>query len=232
MSDIAQNALRYNSVNTKRSDPPNPHNGQLVDNQDNGEAVIGFDCSGFACHVIIESGYRIDYESTSSLVISKAFTTVSNEDAQHGDIILFQGHVGIVTDYDSTTSLGSFIHMSGRNNEGGIKISYFVTDQNKSDKSIYYGIKRKIVTIRRINKDRYSAEVDLHLNGSNPNAILRPLGIRVYSNHKVKTPDTKQSAVINTTKLPSTYQIKQKSVPQENGYIKLVKRIWANLPGS
>lgn len=232
MSDIAQNALRYNSTNTKRSDPPNPHNGQLVDKQDNGEAVIGFDCSGFACHVIIESGYRIDYESTSSLVISKAFTTVSNEDAQPGDIILFPGHVGIVTAYDSTTSLGSFIHMSGGNNEGGLKISYFVTDQDKNNKSIYYGIRKKIVNIRRINNDRYSAEVDLHLNGSNPQATLRPLGIRVYSNHKVKTPGTKQAAAKNTAKLPSTKQIRQKSVPQENGYIKLVKRIWANLPGS
>ena len=202
MSDIVQNALRYTTTNTKRSDPPNPHNGEIVGKQENGNVIIGFDCSGFVCHVIIESGYRINYENTGGLLASKAFNDVlSNNEIKPGDIILFDGHpivghVGIITEFDTTTYIGKFIHMSGGSNKGNRKISDFKIpdDRNKSIKLIEgYGAKREIVRIRRINNDRYSAEVDLHINGSNPEPALKPLGTRVYSNHKLKTPDTKQT---------------------------------------
>ncbi len=246
MSDIAQNALRYNMTNTKRSDPPNPHNGEIVVKQENGGNIIGFDCSGFVCHVTIESGYRINYESTRGLASSKAFTTVSKDNARPGDIILFSGHVGIITEYDSTTSLGRFIHMSGSDNEGGIKINYFIADQDKykkltqqiqkkslngpDKKAIYYGVIRTIKDLRRINNDRYSLEVDLHINGSNPQPTLKPLGINVYSKHTIKTPNATQKVAKKTKTSPSTHKLKHKSVPQQDGYIKLIKRMWANLP--
>jgi cell wall-associated NlpC family hydrolase len=109
MSDIVQNALRYNSTNTDRSDPPNPHNGQEVGKQDDGKSIIGFDCSGFVCHVMIESGYRINYERPSSLTNSQAFYDVATNEAWPGDIILFSGHVGIVIEYDSNTGIGKRI---------------------------------------------------------------------------------------------------------------------------
>lgn len=212
MSDIAQNALRYTDKNTKRSDAPYTHTGERVDPTNDSNPVLRFDCSGFVCHVIIESGYRIDYAGTSSLLTSNAFTTIdSYSQVQPGDIILFDGHVGIVFEYDHAKSNGRFIHMSGSKNKGGIKKSYFITDANNYMKifkkepsdngylkapdgsSIEYGPhKRKIKAFLRINKDRYSAAVDLHSNsffnyshipGTNQNPILRPLGTRVYSKY-------------------------------------------------
>ena len=65
MSDIVKNALRYNTLNSKLSDPPHPHNGELDGNTS--KIRLDFDCSGFVCHVLLESGYRIDYESTGML---------------------------------------------------------------------------------------------------------------------------------------------------------------------
>lgn len=243
MSDIAHNALRYNSTNTTRSDAPNFHNGQEIGQQENGDVMIGFDCSGFVCHVILESGYRIDYEPTGGLSGSNAFTTVS-DGADHGDIILFNGHVGIVIEYDSTTALGKFVHMSGDRKRGGvIKISYFVTDVNKysevsrqpkdraprgPDKmTIIHGTSRPIIALRRVNSNRYSANVDLHMNGSNAKPVLRPLGTKIYSKHILKT-NKRSPKRVSTIKAqqPTPIQIKRKSTPLAAGYVNLIRRIW------
>lgn len=247
MSDIVQNALRYyNCPGVDRSDYPNPHNGQTVGKQSNGESIIGFDCSGFVCHVLNESGYRNDYEPTKALSGSKAFTEKNEDEVMPGDIILFNGHVGIVTEYDPTTYVGKFIHMSGDSSGGEISISDFVSSINKykqkfkkqlptnaSGKTFnYYGTKKPVDKFIRINNDRYSAEVDLHINGSNPQPTLKPLGIRVYSNHKLKTPSTKQTVAKKTKTSPAPHKLKHKSIPQQNGYIQLINRIWGKLPGS
>lgn len=250
MSDIVQNALRYyNNPGVDRSDSPNPHNGEVISKHDNGTSVIGFDCSGFVCHVMIESGYRVDYEFTSLLSGSKAYITVDKSQVQPGDIILFSGHVGIVLEYDHAKFLGRFIHMSGKNNEGEIKKSYFITDKDiykqlfnpaitkkgnmaapDGGESIGYGVTRTITAFRRINKDRYSPEADLHINGSNPQPTLKPLGISVYSKHKIKTTNATQKVAKKTKTSPSTHKLKHKSVPLQDGYIKLIKRMWASLP--
>jgi hypothetical protein len=243
MSDVAQNALRYNSTNTTRSDTANFHNGQEIGQQENGGVMIGFDCSGFVCHVILESGYRIDYEPTGGLSGSNAFTTVS-DGADPGDIILFNGHVGIVIEYDSASALGKFIHMSGDRKRGGvIKISYFVTDVNKysevsrqhKDKAprgpdkmtIIYGTSRPITALRRVNSNRYSANVDLHINGSNANPILRPLGTRIYSKHILKAQKKSPKRVSRIkAQQPNPIQTKRKSIPPSAGYVNLIRRIW------
>ena len=186
MSDVAKNALRYYGItNAIRSDAPNPHNGQVVGKLSDGSAILGFDCSGFFCHVMIESGYRINYEPCDGYLKSASFETISENELKPGDMILFTGHIGIVTEYDHASSIGRFIHMSGSNNIGSIKISYFVTNIDKllhrtdhtqptgpNIKSIKYGNTKPIVSLRRIKKNHYSNGLDLHLDNSNPNPTL------------------------------------------------------------
>jgi len=59
MSAIVQNALRYNTTNTQRVDILGRNTGQIVPNleQQNGDPVIGFDCSGYYYHVMRESRF-------------------------------------------------------------------------------------------------------------------------------------------------------------------------------
>lgn len=242
MSDIAQNALRYGENNTKRSDYPNPHNGEIFDKN-----IVGFDCSGFVCHIIIESGFRIDYGNTSVLLQSKAFMNVTYEAVKPGDIILFNGHVGIVLEYDNSKYLGRFIHMRGKNNIGGIQKSYFISNQDKYEKlfkringnhigpdgkAIIYGTSKHITAFRRVDNKRYSSVVDLHIKSDNSNPTLRPLGTRVYSNYIVKTPKSINKVTKNVKSRPERNALKRKSVPERSGLIKLVKRLWGNLPGT
>ena len=248
MSDIAQNGLRYNPTNTARSDCFNSHNGQVVSELKPGGVVIGFDCSGFVCHVIIESGYRIDYDATYNLITSKAFSSVSDNNAQSGDIILFDGHVGIVTEYDPSTALGKFIHMSGNSKKGGVlKLSYFVSNEDKyrqllnqtkvralrgpDNNTIIYGTSRPVIALRRVNTNRYSADVDLHVNGSNPYPTLRTLGTTVYSDHIRKTQKRSKSTKSKKNKnLPSTKDLQYENVPHKDGSFDLIKRMFGNLP--
>jgi hypothetical protein len=223
VSDILQNAQRYGVTNTKRSDSPKSHNGQILEKN-----VIGFDCSGFVTHVIIESGYRIDYHPTGGFLKSKAFTDIPPSSAQPSDIIMFNGHVGIVVEYDHSKFLGRFIHMSGKNNVGKIATSFFITKKSSykllskqngpqllapDGTYITFGTDRTVTGFRRIKSDRYSAEIDLHLNGNNPNPTLSPLGTSVYSKYLRK--QQKEAAAAIQTKSVPRYKtnIKTKSVP-------------------
>jgi hypothetical protein len=242
MSDIVQNALRYyNCPSVDRSDYPNPHNGQVVGKQGNGENIIGFDCSGFICHVMNESGYRNDYEPTRALSGSKALTKKTEDEVLPGDLILFEGHVGIVTEYDPATFVGKFIHMSGNSRKGGkIKISDFVSDIDKYvqkfNKKIpintsgspfnYYGTTKPVKEFLRINNDRYSAEVDLHINGSNPLPTLRPLGVNVYRNYVLKKPKANSILAEKPRNLPIHKKPSYKSVPLRKDSYTLIKRMW------
>ena len=238
MGDIAQNALRYfNCPNVDRSDYPKPHNGQII--RDN---VIGFDCSGFVCHVLIESGYRVDYDGgTSGFKNSNAFTKKNADEVLSGDIILFDGHVGIVTEYDPNTYIGKFIHMNGDNKKGGkITISDFVSDIDNYVKKFnrktpinpsgklfdYYGTTKPITKFLRINNTRYSAQIDLHLNGGNLQPTLRPLGTNVYRNYVMKKPDTTSNLAKKRKNLPIHKKPQCKNVPNRNGAYNLVKSIW------
>lgn len=240
MSDIALNASRYDIDKVKRSDPPNPHNGENVN------GGIGFDCSGFVCHVIIESGYRINYEGTSTLITSKAFTTIPESSVQPGDIILFRGHVGIVMGYTHKIGLGRFIHMSGENNKGRIKTSFFITDcgryrhasgesddsplKDPAGESIRYGVSRPIKAFRRVNGNRYSIAADLHIDGSKPHPILRSLGTRVYSETRLRTTKAQTKIVETRQSLPSPNPLKPQPVPDWVGYSAvLLKKAWGKL---
>lgn len=229
MSDVALNSLRYNDTNTRRSDPPNRHHGELEIIAD--KAFLNFDCSGFVCHVLIESGYRIDYHSTGAFLTSKGFSTVPPEEVQAGDIILFGGHVGIVIEYANSTHLGRFIHMHGKDDVGGIKISEFVSVKSTDSNNRYYGTRRAIKGFRRVKKERYSGTVDLHINNSNPTPTLRPLGTMVYSNYVRKTSKPAKTALLDKTgHLPAKKPLKLKSVPPDKGLTGLIARLYSHLP--
>ena len=244
MSDIAINAIRYYGlVNARRSDSPNPHNGEFVGKEDNGEADIGFDCSGFFCHVMVESGYSINYETTGGYSISKAFTTISKEEVLPGDMITFTKHMGIVIQYDQKSSLGKFIHMSGSDNKGVVKISYFVTDirnymstlnvdkpLDPDHKAFQYGVLKPIISLRRVREDRYSYKVDLHVNASNPNPTLRPLGTSIYSNYILKIPKTKRILAKMNKNMTIPKKLQCKSEPRLDGYVGLISKLWGKLP--
>jgi hypothetical protein len=193
MSDISRNAIRYTNSNTKRSDHPNPHNGEIIDKQKNGSPVIGFDCSGFVCHVLIESGYRVDYEGTSGIRVSSAYVDIANfDDVKPGDLILFEGHVGIVIQYHVSASIGKFIHMKGSNNQGKLTTSGFVTNENKYKQHLdeipvnqrpqyfYYGKIQKIIAFKRVKNERYSHLLDLHYKEADLGPTSRPLGTNLY----------------------------------------------------
>ena len=192
---------------------------------------------GSYCHVLLESGYRIDYEGTGTLASSKAYTTVGAADVQPGDLILFNGHVGIVTEYDTPTLTGRFIHMSGKNNKGTLKTSDFKSprNDNKSVKLLYdegYATTRPITAFLRINKDRYWSQLDLHINESNPNPTLRPLGTAVYSNYVCKRPKPAKSHLakkIHNSPTHTRHQIQK--IPKNDGYLALLSRMWGKLRG-
>lgn len=232
MSDISANAKRYDQKNTVRSDPPNPHNGELVRAN-----AIGFDCSGFVCHVINESGYRIDYESTSAMRQSKGFISIRTEDAQPGDLVLFKGHVGIILSYDKSSTLGSFIHMSGQRNIGVIRTTRFILNHEKYSYaseaanqdviSVATNItSQKVLYILRVRTERYSAEADLHYTGQNPFPILRPLGTAIYTKHVRKKP---KERVLAAAIGPKRAPVQTKSSPTRKGNEALLSRLWGDL---
>jgi len=100
------------------------------------------------------------------------FSDVSYSNIQPGDMINFGNHIGIVTSYDPETQKGTFKAMSGSNNEGSLKEPEFSTDPGKG---LYYGTTRPIKAIRRVDEEYYDPDLDLHVDGSNPNPVLQPI---------------------------------------------------------
>jgi cell wall-associated NlpC family hydrolase len=59
-----------------------------------------FDCSGLVFYALNTSGYPIDYMTSSEWAVS-SYTVVGADDLQRGDILCFEGHVGIYLGDDS-----------------------------------------------------------------------------------------------------------------------------------
>jgi len=171
MSDISQNATRYDTSNTQRVDTIVKNNGQVYSGSGN-TTKIGFDCSGYFYHVMRESGYGIERLTASGYQKSNKFYDVSSSNIRPGDMINFGNHIGIVTSYDPETGLGKFKHMRGSNNKGSLKESEFSTNPEIPR---YYGTNRPIKAIRRVNEDNYDPDLDLHKNGDNPQPVLQPI---------------------------------------------------------
>ena len=85
----------------------------------------GFDCSGFTSYIFAKFGYKLTRSSHSQINDGE---TVEKKDLKPGDLVFFNGrrvgknigHVGIVTEVDSTNGNFKFIHAS---NSRGVTIS-------------------------------------------------------------------------------------------------------------
>jgi cell wall-associated NlpC family hydrolase len=72
-----------------------------------GDSPSGIDCSHFVWEVIKAAGHpKAPYLSTGSIPGSPAYSPAS-EPPREGDIILFDGHMGIVVDSTTMTFIGA-----------------------------------------------------------------------------------------------------------------------------
>lgn len=111
-SPIVYNSYRFNATNTARVGTAGENRGALTS-----DGKLGFDCSGFVYYVLKNSGYQVDYLSTSQSMSSAGVlsaaaaqwqTKIDPTQAQAGDLVYFKGHVGIVVSFDSEKGTGVF----------------------------------------------------------------------------------------------------------------------------
>jgi cell wall-associated NlpC family hydrolase len=75
-----------------------------------GDSHVGIDCSHFVWEVIKAAGHpQAPYLSTGSIPGSFAYSAAT-EPPEVGDIILFDGHMGIVVDTTTQTFMGAQSH--------------------------------------------------------------------------------------------------------------------------
>ena len=107
-------------------------NSEIIDCEQ--DELIPVDCSYFVYLAMLENGYAVKYFTTSDFdlyTVGVALYYEKRADAKYiapGDVVLFEGHVGIVVNYDAKTKIGKFI---GAQNKG-IYTKEFVTDKNKN----------------------------------------------------------------------------------------------------
>ena len=172
MSDILKNATRYNATNSSRIDGAGKNTGS-VRSADGSQ--IRFDCSGLVYHVLRESGYNVPYDSSSVMADVNTFkgnwaTPVTNPDSVlPGTLVYFNGHVGIVSTYDSTTGRGTFLSMTGKNNNGLVKPEEPFTT-NDSDVGQMWGANKSFKGFAAVKPELYDPSLDQHANGANPDS--------------------------------------------------------------
>ncbi|UUZ65412.1 NlpC/P60 family protein [Polaromonas sp. P1-6] len=115
MDKLLYNAYRFSSANSARIENGNGKNNLSAITAD---GRYGFDCSGFVNYLLTKGGYQVDnYTSTAQTIKAdgsltaagaKWQQTISTNQAQQGDLVYFQGHVGIVVSYDNKTGVGVF----------------------------------------------------------------------------------------------------------------------------
>lgn len=84
-----------------------------------GASPSGFDCSGFTMYVYAHFGYRMSHGASEQLY---AFTRVSTQERQAGDLVFFSYGGGQISHVGIYLGNGSFIHATSN---GGVKISWF-----------------------------------------------------------------------------------------------------------
>jgi hypothetical protein len=81
-----------------------------------GNAGVGIDCSNLVQQSLLAAGYNVPYLNTDAIYRNGSVTatalqyyqTVPLNQLQPGDVIVFQGHMGIVQEYSSETGGGFF----------------------------------------------------------------------------------------------------------------------------
>jgi hypothetical protein len=80
---------------------------------------LGIDCSHLVQQSLLAAGYNVPFISTTSFLTNGTSGTLTTNAAQYynlvplntlqaGDVVLFNGHMGIVADYDASNGTGHF----------------------------------------------------------------------------------------------------------------------------
>lgn len=108
-----------------------------------GQSYDQIDCSHLVHQAFKDAGYNYTYCTTGALPESSAFTKVSLDSAQQGDIILFEGHMGFIEDCTNEDGefYGSFF--GSQSSTGPASASF------NSKKGPYWGKTKKILGVYR-----------------------------------------------------------------------------------
>lgn len=163
MEKLLYNAYRFSAANSARVDIPGQQQGQLT-----GDGRYGFDCSGFVYYLLKRGGYKLDdYLNVSGMInqsngsltaaAAKWQTPINTDQARAGDLVYFEGHVGIVVAYNPETGMGIY-----RSSTSG----YGVTDQPFSTVPgpTWWGTKKQFVAFTRIDETKYDNDADTWKN--------------------------------------------------------------------
>jgi hypothetical protein len=136
--------------------------GKMIDT--NGNGIPEVDCSYMVYDTLQKCGYSVVYPNLvtrelNDLNPNKAgryFEEVTVNDVREGDLIVFDGHVGIVEGiwYDSNLGdyVGTFFHSetSERGGAGKPVTSFFIYDANSENPTYWYGDERPITKFLRL----------------------------------------------------------------------------------
>ncbi len=96
-----------------------------------GKGPDSFDCSGFVYYVINKDMGRNFYYMTSAGWAASSYPTISKANLQAGDILCFEGHVGIY--------LGNGSMIDASSSEGKIRIAYNIWSSSYWNSHFLYG---------------------------------------------------------------------------------------------
>jgi len=149
--DIAKNKYWIDENNDGKNDKYDyGENGDGTKDTD-GDGKFDIDCSHLVNDVLREAGYKLpkDNITTDRMTCSKYYYKAT-DDIKAGDVVLFNGHVGIVVSYDPITKTGKFFGSQGKT---GPAETTFSTNpaaiDPKTGKPYYWGGTKKFTNFLR-----------------------------------------------------------------------------------